>query len=120
MDVCLETCRVEKDCILWVKNLGNPALVGAATVMLIVEDRCGDVISLPLNNQVSKGTTYDEVLKMFPKGIQLGIKQPYLKILFVGNVTLRNDNPQNVVFKKEIDSIDSDEQISVSSQQFKD
>ena len=42
--------------------------------MLIVEDRNGDSISLPLNNQVSKSTTYDEVLKMFPKGVEIGIK----------------------------------------------
>jgi len=36
---------------------------------------------------------------LFPKGIEIGIKQPYLLITYEGIFTMRNDNPQNIVFK---------------------
>jgi len=36
---------------------------------------------------------------LFPKGLQFGIKQPLLIISYGGTLILRNDNPQNIVFK---------------------
>ena len=36
---------------------------------------------------------------MFPKGIEIGIKQPYIQVAYGGIVTMRNDNPENIVFR---------------------
>jgi hypothetical protein len=34
---------------------------------------------------------------MFPPGMRIGIKQPYMKITYSGILQLRNDNPANVI-----------------------
>ena len=39
---------------------------------------------------------------MFYKGIQFGIKQPYLVCSYGGIHSLRNDNPINILFKTKI------------------
>ena len=40
----------------------------------------------------------EAIQKKFPIGMQMGIKQPYMKISFSGKLSLRNDNSANVIF----------------------
>jgi len=41
------------------------------------------------------------MLKVFPVGLTVGIKNPYLKLSGSGTFAMRNDNPENIVFKEE-------------------
>ena len=42
-----------------------------------------------------------QIQQKFPKGVKLGIKNPYFKIgLNSGDLNLRNDNPQNIVLEE--------------------
>ena len=38
---------------------------------------------------------------MYPIGMEIGIKQPYLSLSYTGVISLRNDNPENIMFKIE-------------------
>ena len=38
---------------------------------------------------------------MFPLGIRLGIKHPYMKIRYDGSLILRNDCPSNIIFEQD-------------------
>ena len=37
----------------------------------------------------------------------IGVKNPYLKVSFNGKISLRNDNPENIIFKKDNHGIPS-------------
>ena len=63
-----------------------------AAVCLIVEDKNKDVMSLGLYNQINTSVQIEELNTLFPKGMRIGIKQPYLKVSYRGIVALRNDN----------------------------
>ena len=65
-------------------------------LILVVEDKNKDVVSLTLYNNTLK---QHEIDKYFPKGVKFAIKQPYMKVLFSGNKALRNDNPDNIIIK---------------------
>ena len=39
----------------------------------------------------------DEIQKYFPVGIEIGVKQPCLKVSLTGMINLRNDNPLNII-----------------------
>jgi hypothetical protein len=92
----LKKNKIEKDTIIWLKTIASPYQL--ASVMLIVEDKDGDVVSLALYNQMKAPTHLIELNKIFPKGVKLGVKQPYLKIQYSGTLSLINDNPQNIIF----------------------
>ena len=83
---------IEKGKILWVKTITTPCLIGIAAIMTMVEDKNHHPISFLMYNQVKTTTTVIELQSMFPKGIDIGIKQPYKKLPYNGNLTLRNDN----------------------------
>ena len=51
-------------------------------------------------------TTFRELQSLFPKGIEIGIKQPYLLITYEGIFTMRNDNPQNIVINSRLPNFD--------------
>jgi hypothetical protein len=36
---------------------------------------------------------------MYPEGLIMGIKQPFMTISYEGNIILRNDNSSNITFK---------------------
>ena len=44
---------------------------------------------------------YEDLKKMFPLGMEIGIKQPLLILGYDGNFVLRNDNPSNIVLYTE-------------------
>ena len=52
-------------------------------------------------NHVDANTDFYQLKEVFPKGITIGLKNPYMKISNAGTINLRNDNPQNIVFKEE-------------------
>ena len=54
--------------ILWLKTICGPCRIGMTAVLLIVEDKNGDSMSLPLYNQINPHTKYDDLLKQFPTG----------------------------------------------------
>ena len=74
--------------------------VHVAGVVLIIEDSNKDVISLGLYNQITRQRK-NELIQLFPVGMIIGIKQPYLSLSYTGVVSLRNDNPENIMFKIE-------------------
>ena len=52
---------------------------------------------MELYNQIDRPMSLIELKKHFP--MEIGIKQPYLKISFCGHYVIRNENPSNIVFK---------------------
>ena len=94
----LKVGQVASDSILWAKVITEPVQV--AGVILIIEDGYKDVISLGLYNQVRKKNAV-ELNKLFPVGMVLGVKHPYLSLSYTGVLSLRNDNPENIMFKIE-------------------
>ena len=100
VNICqLSSGKIIADSIMWVKTISEPCYI--ASLMIIVEDENQDVIFLGLYNQINSGKSLDELNTTFPKGIEIGIKQPYLKLSYSGVVSLRNDNPQNIIIKRE-------------------
>ena len=94
----MKTDKVMKNTILWGKTVTVASQM--VSVMLIIEDQSGDVISLSLYNQINRYTTkLEDLQRLFPVGQWIGVKQPYQKILFAGNLQLRNDNPQNIILR---------------------
>jgi hypothetical protein len=67
---------------------------------MIIEDKNKDVISFTLYNSIEEKLDFEDVQKYFPIGTMIGIKQPYLKISYYGNLSLRNDNPENIMFEE--------------------
>jgi len=51
--------KIEKNTILWVKTITAPCKVASGSVMLILEDKNGDVISLGLYNHIVKHTSFN-------------------------------------------------------------
>lgn len=69
-----------------------------SSIVLIVEDKNKNAISLGLYNQSGEFKQFKDLVKTFPEGTRIGIKQPYLKLSFSGTLYLRNDNPENIIF----------------------
>ena len=42
---------------------------------------------------------YEELKNLYPEGLKIGIKQPYLKLSLGGNLALRNDNKENIILE---------------------
>jgi len=61
-------------------------------MIVMVEDNNDELSSLLLNNSISGRNRFEELKEMFPMGTKIGIKQPYMKLPFNGNIMLRNDN----------------------------
>ena len=88
--------QVEKDTILWVQTITKSCFT--VCIELLVEDQSKNVIPLGLYNYVNKNIKLNQLNQMFYKGIQFGIKQPYLVCSYGGIHSLRNDNPINILF----------------------
>jgi hypothetical protein len=93
----LKTWEIQPNTILWLKTITGPCYIDC--VEFVVEDKNGDFSPVGLYNQVDRATSYQGLLEVFPKGTEMGIKQPYLQVAYGGIVTIRNDNPENVVFR---------------------
>ena len=63
-------------------------------------------MNLNLYNQVDYKISFDKLEKFFPKGVEIGVKNPYLKVTQAGTINLRNDNPCNVVFQEKKKKVD--------------
>ena len=87
----MKLTTIQKDTILWVKTITAPTQIAA--VILIIEDKNEDVMTICLYNQIDRNKKFIELLKIFPAGVTIGIKQPYLNVSYNGNYMLRNDNP---------------------------
>ena len=74
--------------------------------MFIAEDSQKTGIACMLYNMVDDNAKIKDVQKKFPKGTVFGIKQPYLKqgTRNKKQIALRNDNPENIIFKIENDN----------------
>lgn len=85
--------EIEKNTIIWLDLVNN-------STGTIVTDKAGkQAIALYLYNQFYKKPTWTQLRNIFPIGLKIGLKNPYLKEEKNGQVYLRNDNPQNVVFQ---------------------
>ena len=82
---------MQKDSILWLKTIADS--VKRFSVTLITEDKTGECAVFSLYNQVDPTTTFKQLQKVFPKGVNIGLKNPYMKIQKSGMMALRNDNP---------------------------
>lgn len=89
---------IPKDTILWVTTISDACAI--SSIMLCVEDAKKNVTQLFLYNQMSHKSTYLEINEKFPKGTLIGIKNPYLSISFSGYLSLRNDNPENIILRE--------------------
>ena len=81
--------------VLWVDQVEESFKTSA--VQLCVQDKKGLVINLSLYNFVPPDNLIADVQKLFRVGTRLGIKHPYLKLSNSGKLTLRVDNPCNVI-----------------------
>lgn len=89
---------IQKDTLLIVKTI-SPALI-MNCIGVCVEDEDGVVLEICMYNQLveKEGQNRLEAAQAaFPKGTEIGIKQPFLKVSKTGYVILRNDNPDNIV-----------------------
>jgi tetratricopeptide (TPR) repeat protein len=57
-------------------------------------------MKLSLYNQVDYKTRLEALNLKYPLGTTIGIKHPYLKIEFIGHLSIRNDNPQNIIIHR--------------------
>ena len=48
---------------------------------------------LQIYNHVDSDITFSQLQKLFPKGIEIGLKNPYMQVTASGEITLQNDNP---------------------------
>lgn len=72
-----------------------------SAVTTVGEDKSGDCIIISAYNQVDSSLTFNQLQKVFPKEITIGIKNPYMRLWRDGISALRNDNPLNIVFKED-------------------
>ena len=84
---------------MWLTSIAGAFKINA--VLVSCEDKNGTPIQLSLYNQVATQTSPTNIREMFPLGQKLGVKNPYLKLNAVGNFSLRNDNPINIVLQNE-------------------
>ena len=63
------------------------------SVTTVIEDKTGECMVLTLFNQVEPDLTFCQLQKVFPKGIEIGLKNPYIMVSISGMIVLRNDNP---------------------------
>lgn len=101
-EVNLSNCevgKIQKDSIIWLKTITDPAKPGS--VSLITEDKTGECVMLNTYNHVDSNINFQQLTEVFPKGVIIGLKNPYMKVSAAGTINLRNDNPQNIVFKEE-------------------
>lgn len=49
--------------ILWLRTICKPCQIGITAVLLIVEDKNGEAMSLPLYNQIDPSTEYEDLVK---------------------------------------------------------
>jgi hypothetical protein len=85
----------------------SPCLITG--VILIVEDKDGRAISLALFNQLNIETSWEELINEFPVGIEIGVKQPFMELSYSGILSLRNDNPENLIIRH--DSYNKNENV---------
>ena len=52
--------------------------------MIIVEDQNKEAMVLDLMNQIERDMSLLELQEQFPCGLEIGIKQPYLKVSLAG------------------------------------
>ena len=93
----LKVGEIQKNTIMWVATISPACYV--ASVMVVVEDKDKKAISLNMYDDVTKHMKFEQLSKVFPEGLVLGIKQPLLMLPFGGGLWLRNDNPDNIVMK---------------------
>ena len=62
-----------------------------------VEDDRGDCVPLTLYNALAPDVSLREAQAHFPKGTRLAVKEPYLKLSNAGTLTVRVDDPHNLV-----------------------
>ena len=84
--------------------IGPPFQLGS--IQCLVEDSEGTVIPLALYNFVALYGKEDTVADIAPLGASIKIKQPYVKVSNRGTLTLRVDNPCNVVIERTEAAID--------------
>lgn len=77
---------VQKDTIVWLDVLAN------ATGTIVTDKEGKTTIALYLYNQFEKKPTFNQLRQIFPIGLKIGLKNPYLKVTKNGPF-LRNDNP---------------------------
>jgi hypothetical protein len=65
-------------------------------MMTILEDRCGDAVKIALCNV--SWLQSDRWRECFPKGITIGIKEPFLKRFADATVGIRVDDPSDIVY----------------------
>lgn len=82
---------IQDGSILNVKIISQCYKLSSCT--MYVEDDNKDIIQLCLYNQIAEDSTYQQVQRAFPRGLKLGVLNPYKKMTYNGNVVLRNDNP---------------------------
>lgn len=51
---------------------------------------------------MNSDTTIAQVQSAYPNNMVIGVKNPYLKVSFNGKISLRNDNPENIIFEGEV------------------
>ena len=56
---------------------------------------------LQIYNHVDSDITFSQLQKLFPKGIEIGLKNPYLLFTISALASLKNDNPENIVIREE-------------------
>ena len=88
-----------EDTILWVENIADS--INLASIHLVVKDKTGECLALQMYNQVDSDIKFSELQKVFPKGIEIGLKNPYLLFTISSFISLKNDNPGNIVFREE-------------------
>lgn len=65
-------------------------------VSTCLEDETGKVVKLGIYNAAPSGSSsFADVQKLFPKGIKVAVKEPYLKRALDGRLLVRIDNPAN-------------------------
>ena len=104
---CIKPSRVLsiKDLVPYVGKIANGRVLYGTTctrpdrlqsLMIILEDKNGDAGMIALYNVSS--VLSDSWRWCFPKGMQIGIKEPFLKRCTDSTVGIRVDNPLEIVF----------------------
>ena len=91
--------KIQDGTIIWLKTITDSMQRSAVTT--VGEDKSGDCIIISAYNQVDSSLTFNQLQKVFPKEITIGIKNPYMRLWRDGISALRNDNPLNIVFKED-------------------
>ena len=69
----------------------------STAVMCVLEDARGDVVPFALHNALPPEATSRDARRAFPRGSQVAVKEPYYKLSNAGTLTVRVDDPSNVV-----------------------